>query len=117
MQKKNHSDFTEEMIHAKIQKDLEKRIRVHLKAKREQELYKFLLMAVDERAKKDQMALYILTVIAENIILSNTISLLKKKYSIYANEKRMELMIIKSFWKVTLLLIVLSTLALLIRAE
>ena len=73
MQKKNHSDFTEEMIHAKIQKDLEKRIRVRLKAKREQELYKFILMAVDERAKKDQMALYILNVIAENIILSNKI--------------------------------------------
>ena len=63
-----------------------------MNARKEKELLHFLYSGVFEKAREDLLMLYIMTVVAENILLSEKQSLLRKEYKVQAWERRNQLM-------------------------
>ena len=61
-----------------------------MNARKEKELLRFLYSGVFEKAREDLLMLYIMTVLAENILLSEKQSLLRKEYKV-AWERRNQL--------------------------
>ena len=59
-----------------------------MNARKEKELLYFLYSGVFEKAREDLLMLYIMTVVAENILLSEKQSLLRKEYKVQAWERR-----------------------------
>ena len=100
-------------FHSKIQRDIDKRVRFLLNARKEKELLRFLYSGVFEKAREDLLMLYTMTVLAENILLSEKQSLLRKEYKV-AWERRNQLVKELQLWRGIIILMMICAIMLMV---